>query len=530
MPAPAKAQWWDDVVSVDSVKLTDHVYLFWGDRVRVLQRDAATQRSRVYARGTVGWLDDAVLGGDPLLEVYFIDVGQGDGILVVTPEGHHLMVDGGLQRSRQQTGKSAADFVDWKFSTDYLHWGERRDPSKNAVRLDAMIASHADWDHYGGLRDLIDRDARDYEEELDSLDVTVEAFYHPGLCPQEDGTDALGEKDGQHFVRLMGDRASVERGLSDDPGEEPRIRGEWRRFMSAVALQNRADGQPTPITRLSQKTPFLPGFADTDHDSAVEIRVLAPIEETINGRPGLLDLGDEGYNKNGHSVALRLDYGDRRILLTGDLNDRSQDLIIGSYGDLQAFEADWGVDVAKACHHGSHHVDRRFLQGVRALATVFSSGDANTYDHPRAWVLGAAALYGRVIEGAKHRLKAPLVYSTEVARSIALKGVDQLREYHEPQDYGTENQQPKNTVSGAVTISKWRVVLDRDSAAARDLPPAPSLKAMRSLIYGLVNVRTDGKRLLFAVRNEGNHSWAIETMEGDEIDGAYRVEKPQGEG
>lgn len=437
-----------------------------------------------------------------------------------------MLIDGGLERSRQQTGKSGADFVDWKFSTDYLLWGEQSDATKNAVRLDAMIASHADWDHYGGLRDLIDRDTKSYAEELDSLDVTVEAFYHPGLCPQEDGIDDLGEKDGDHFVRLLGDRASVEKGLSQQPEGEPRIRGFWKTFMSAVAKQKTKDGQPTPVTRLSQKSGFLPGFAETDNDSEVVIRVLAPIEEDINGRPGLEDLGDESYNKNGHSVALRLDYKDRRLLLTGDLNDKSHELIIDSYADRQAFEADWASDVAKACHHGSHHVDRRFLEGVQALATVYSSGDANSYDHPRAWVLGASALYGRVIEDGDNRLKAPLIYSTEVARSIALEGIDQLREYDAPQSYGPEHDDPERTVSGEVTISKWRVVLDRDSASAPDLPPAPAVKAMRSLIYGLVNVRTDGKRLLFAVRNEGNHSWAIETMEDAEIATAYRMEKP----
>jgi beta-lactamase superfamily II metal-dependent hydrolase len=522
---PAKQPWWDDVVRVDSVKLTDTVYLLWGDRVRVLERDRRTNRCRVFARGAIGWIDDDALGGEPLLELYFIDVGQGDGILVVTPEGHHLMVDGGLERTRQQTGKSAADFVDWKFNKDYLLWGERDDADKNMIRLDAMIASHGDWDHYGGLRDLIDRDTRDYANELGSFGVTVEAFYHPGLAPQEDGTDDLGEKVGDHFVRLMHDRDSAERGLSDDPGDAPRLRGYWRSFMSAVVKQKTADGRLTPITRLSQKSGFLPGFADSDDDSAVTIRVLAPIEETVDGKPALLDLGDEGYNKNGHSVALRLDYGDRRLLLTGDLNDASHELIIDSYPDIDAFAEDWRADVAKACHHGSHHIDRRFLQGVNALATVFSSGDANMYDHPRAWALGAAALYGRVIEGDHYRLKAPLIYSTEVARSIALKGIDQFRRYDEPQSYGRERDDPEQTVSGEVTLSKWRVILDRYSADSRDFPPAASLRAMRSLIYGLVNVRTDGQRLLFAVRNEGNYSWAIETMEPDEIDGAYRLDR-----
>lgn len=158
-----------------------------------------------------------------------------------------------------------------------------------------------------------------------------------------------------------------------------------------------------------------------------------------------------------------------------------------------------------------------------ALSTVFSSGDANSYDHPRAWVLGAAAVYGRVIEGGGQRLKAPLVYSTEIARSIALGDVDQLREYAAPQSYGPEEDTPERIVSGEVSVSKWRVVLSRDSGEPGDLPPASGLRAMRSLVYGLVNVRTDGERLLFAVRNERNYSWAYETMETDEIDAAYRL-------
>ena len=130
------------------------------------------------------------------------------------------------------------------------------------------------------------------------------------------------------------------------------------------------------------------------------------------------------------------------------------------------------------------------------------------------------------VVGANQRLKAPLIYSTEVARSIALKGVDQLRQYDNPQPFGIAKEAAKQAVSGKVTKSKWRVILDRDSADARDAPPAASVKAMSRLIYGLVNVRTDGKRLLFAVRNEGNQSWAIETIEEAEVGTAYRMEKP----
>src|SRR5262245_37020106 len=105
--------------------------LLWGDRVNVLQ--AGTPRARVKARGKEGFVSTADLGDQSLLEIYFIDVGQGDGILIRTPDDRHLMIDGGYKRASQPTGKNAADFVDWKFFVDY---------ERTQIHLDAMLTSH----------------------------------------------------------------------------------------------------------------------------------------------------------------------------------------------------------------------------------------------------------------------------------------------------------------------------------------------------------------------------------------------------
>ena len=517
MPAPAREKWWDKVFNGDSYKLANDTYLLWGDRVRVLKTHG--DECMIAARGRTGTISKDLLGDETLLECYFIDVGQGDGVLVVTPEGHHLLIDGGLRRRLQQTRKSAADFVDWKFYYDYLPAFERSDATKNQIHLDAMIASHGDRDHYGGLDDLADRKAEETADELNTTGISVEAFYHPGLGPAEEGSDELGTKVDGFFVDLLGDRDSAVEAVKSAPSTSPTLRGEWRDFIKRVLQLETKSGDETPFARLSQESEFLPGFSANDTSSELAIQVLSPIEQDVGGNAGLRDLGDEGVNKNGHSIALRLQYKDRSILLTGDLNDKAQGDIIEHYG--ASFATTWRSDVTKACHHGSHHVRHDFLVGVNALSTVFSSGDANTYDHPRAWVLGAAALSGRVIEdSAKHRLVAPLIYSTEIARSIALKGVDQLRGYDQEQQYGREDASPSETVSGDKTRAKWRLVLDRSSKSAADFPPVPAARVMRKLIYGLVNVRTDGKRLLFAVRNEGNASWAYEVMEADQIAGA----------
>jgi len=70
-------------------------YLLWGDGVRYLESPPSSGRRKVRARGTTGWVDEGHLQGQALLEVYFIDVGQGDGVLLRTPDFRHLLIDGG---------------------------------------------------------------------------------------------------------------------------------------------------------------------------------------------------------------------------------------------------------------------------------------------------------------------------------------------------------------------------------------------------------------------------------------------------
>ncbi|HUF52911.1 MAG TPA: MBL fold metallo-hydrolase [Dehalococcoidia bacterium] len=119
--------------------------LLWGDRTEVLS--GGPGRVKVRARGKTGYVSRDSLDGESLLEIYFIDVGQGDGVLVRTPDDRHILIDGGYRRSSLPTHRNAADFIDWKFAKDY---------QRNSIELDAMIASHCDADHYGALWDLID--------------------------------------------------------------------------------------------------------------------------------------------------------------------------------------------------------------------------------------------------------------------------------------------------------------------------------------------------------------------------------------
>ncbi len=459
--------------------------LLWGDRV-TYARAGDGARIRVRARGREGHVARGALGEEALLEVYFIDVGQGDGVLICTPDRRHVLIDGGYKRRAQPTGKNAADFVDWKFAKDY-----RRD----RIRLDALVASHCDADHYGGLRDLIDPNET---EELDLDTVEVGAFYHAGVgWWREPGRRRwLGPTEGGYLTRLMEDRASAVAALENDGG--PTLQGEWAEFIRCVTDLG------CPVERLSQRTGHLPAFGPDDGPAT--LRVLGPVEEERGGSPALRSLGSSSQNTNGHSVLLRLDYGRTRILLTGDLNAGAQQALLGHYTGMRQ---ELACDVAKACHHGSDDSSYEFLSTLAASATVISSGDAEGHGHPRPSIVAASALTGHArIED--DRVATPLVYSTEVARSLRLGRVLEVRAGGYPAGDGTVDVRLTSDAGARVHYAETSAGALRPRRRSRALGGA---YVVSGVVYGLVNVRTDGNRILCATLNERDHSWDIKTFE-----------------
>ncbi len=539
---PARDKWWDDVIQSD----TANYYLtaeqagkddgsrqppasgrkgtcIWGDRVRIVGSNPGVKR--ISTRGVAYWVNNRHLGGEPLLEVYVIDVGQGDGILVVTPEGHNIMVDGGNTRAFQNGGKNAADFVDWKFFKDYLSFVDRNDPGKTKIELDAMIATHNDIDHFGGLFDLIHQDEK-ARAELECSSITAEAVYHAGLSWWFNGLDSRGRKkrslgpvSSGHYTKLLGDRSSALNAVANfDHPDLDTLDGTWGQFIRAATRLKRKSGAPSAITRLSTGThDYLPGFEPGDGKCA--IRILGPVESSVNGGSALKRLpGDTSKNTNGHSVVLRLDYGDRRILLTGDLNSDSQNHIMDHYGT--DFLAEYKCDVAKGCHHGSQDVSYRFLEGMRPLCTVISSGDAETYDHPRPTIIAASAITGRRLVDHEHdSLVCPLIYITEVARSVAITKVKEMKEYPHPRPV-----YEKNKPAGADIVhntedemARFRLFLTTSPSSPFHWPRLDRARVVRGLRYGLINIRTDGKRLFFAQMEESGEDWACTCLSSGQI-------------
>ena len=74
---------------------------------------------------------------DGLLHVYFLDVGQGDSILIRTPKGHNILIDGGPSNGVMSELKDVLPFFD--------------------TTLDYVLLTHPDRDHIEGLLSVLQR-------------------------------------------------------------------------------------------------------------------------------------------------------------------------------------------------------------------------------------------------------------------------------------------------------------------------------------------------------------------------------------
>jgi len=463
-------------VAADKKKTIAH--LLWGDRVTYDSAAKATNGClKVKARGREGYVEKEFLGTEKLLELYFIDVGQGDGVLIKTPDEKHIMIDGGYKRRAQQSGKNAADFIDWKFAKDY---------GMKSIELDAMIASHNDADHYGGLWDLINP-AEEKEMDIPTDKVNVKKFYHAGVAWLKKGSSRnLGPVKDKKLTLLVEDLADI-KSLLKKERDGYLLQGEWASFMQCLVDKD------IPCERLSQKTGHLKEF----EKSGFSIKVLSPIEVDYNGKPAYDNLGSHSINTNGHSVTLRVDYKAVKIMLTGDLNAASQQRIMEFYGAADNTKA-LACDVAKSCHHGSDDCSFEFLSHLGPGATVISSGDAEGHCHPRPSIVAASALTGHK-QIHQDKVVTPLIYSTEISRSYKLGSPQEL----------------KRKDNGESLFPETEMTVTYLETNAGDLNPARRTKSfwdkkiVGGIIYGLVNVRTDGETILCATMSEKSNEWDI---------------------
>jgi len=347
-----------------------------------------------------------------------VDVQQGDGAVLETPNGAIMLIDGG-------ENQMFARYLATRFPGT---------SKKERLKINAILVTHGDADHYGGLVRI--RQSEKHETPYKRIFIHPELVLHNGLVKRATADDplkafgAVASKDGTSYVT----------GLIDDPTgmAKTEINRTYRTW--SQVLKDWSDDGPITIKRISDRV----GSRHFDFlkQEGLDVDVLSPIEEDVEGKPALPLLHDppkavpeaeeaEGltarkrpraysvsHTVNGNSVVLLLRYGNIRLLLTGDLNKEAEETLVRRRREGRI---ELRADFLKAPHHGSADVSAEFLKEVNPVMSVISSGDESErveYIHPRATLVGALGKHSRVAQ--------PLVFVTEMVAFFRTSGYARL--------------------------------------------------------------------------------------------------------
>jgi beta-lactamase superfamily II metal-dependent hydrolase len=451
--------------------------LTWGDEVTVLKQGATAVEietfeyvkqddGTVVSKKVTAFIEPAKSSGikpadvvrprkeNPVLKVDFVDVQQGDGAVIETPDGKIILVDGG----------------DNQLFARYLAARFRRNTLAKPQDIDCIVVTHGDADHFSGLTKIFKSEV--LADQRKRLFIRPKRVYHNGIVKRPSKRDGKSVPDKE----LLGaTRETAEgvflTGLEEDllsvPDKE--MNGpflEWKQALAAYGARRKIKFRRLELGD-AKAFDFL-----TTPDLAIDL--LGPITSQVGGKPALKFLGSppkgprigheslsaddapfKGFSAshtiNGHSIVLRLRYGSFSYLFCGDLNDESGRFLVREHskGNVSL-----RAEVFKVPHHGSADFSGAFIQAVSPVVSIVSSGDesmAKEYIHPRATLMGALGKLSRVPE--------PLIFVTELVAFFQTEG--------------------------------FATLTDQKKAKKRG-----EFFSFSRTVFGLVKTRTDGQRLL----------------------------------
>ena len=282
------------------------------------------------------------------LRVHILDVGQGDSILIISPEGKTVLFDAGDEKN----GKRIVEAL----------------RLSGVQQLDYFIATHSHPDHIGGAAEIFNN-------------FKVVSVLHNDFPPPEAVAKAEATPTGKGGNKKQA--APPAKSGRQSKNELPTVKA-YNSFKGAVEQGKVEFKKAEP-----EQTIDLGGGAI--------LTVLAPIPPAFTREQ--IAASRNGNESNANSIVIRLDYGEFSMLLTGDAEAQTEDRLVGKETNLQA-------TVLKVGHHGSRYAtSENFLRRVQPKAAVISMSEFNRYSHPHQDVLkrlkaaGVAQLYRTDLQG-----------------------------------------------------------------------------------------------------------------------------------
>jgi competence protein ComEC len=261
-----------------------------------------------------------------VLEVSFLDVGQGDSILIEAPSGESMLVDGG-----------AGDIVCERLGEELPPW---------VRKIDIVVLTHPHSDHIQGLMEVLKR----YK--------VSELWFYP---VEYNSSDYL------YFHQLLTE-ISEEKGVEIIEVYEGRF-VKWGELILEVLW---------PIEELTDRV----GDDGVDQGKVIETDERISGVESLCGEFVCRRSFDENINND--SVVILLSFLEIEMLLMGDAEVDVEEILLDS--DMLGHGGDRlirDIEILKAGHHCSRTASsREFVEVVDPEVAICSCGMGNDFGHP----------------------------------------------------------------------------------------------------------------------------------------------------
>ena len=284
--------------------------------------------------------------GDGDLAFHMLDIGQGDWLLIILPDGKEMVVDAGSKPGSTTTYNNAKTYMD-----TYITDGQ----------IDYVVLTHSDQDHV------------EYMDELFN-DYQVSNLYMPALYSTPSNA-SLSEQ----VAAIPTSKTQI---LDDSGVNKTKCSIEtatYAKFFIAafnepncnIFLNIELDTDNNPAT-LDEHSVI------TASDNTYSIKFFFESLAFYNNKK----FSGDSHQINGISPTMIIEYNGRRIVLTGDANEENEPDMVSRLSAYYGGVVD--CDVLKVAHHGSHEgSSNAYLNEVTCEYAMISCGVGNSYNHPR---------------------------------------------------------------------------------------------------------------------------------------------------
>lgn len=284
------------------------------------------------------------------LEVHFVDVGQGDCIIIQLPDGKTMIVDAGDNKNK--TEEKILSYIQQNF--DGLKY------------FDYCIVTHTDADHLGSMPEVLEV-------------YPAMTIYRPNVIASLSGfVDPV--------LAITQDNTITDQNLKlwDDDGIDIEVESKstvvYKEFIEQAYKSFEIDGKSyTPKVLVS--------------DGRRYNRPQSKPSQDINGDNYLISfyspLSYQYSDSNNYSNIFIIEYKGFEFFLSGDAEKEAEAAFVETYKNEE-----FDIDVYKLGHHGSRTSSSSALielvtkQSKRSqIYGVISCGEGNSYGHPHTEVL-----------------------------------------------------------------------------------------------------------------------------------------------